>query len=190
MNVIEVLLLSIALAMDCFTVSLVCGIIQKRMGWQVWCMAILFGLFQALMPLAGWAIGGIFNRQIERYDHWIAFGVLAFIGCKMIWESKHREDRSSASFNPSNAIVLLTLSIATSIDAMAIGFTFWSMGISSMQILLFPLLSIGIFAAILSILGKYLGIKLGCRFDWPAEQWGGCILIFIGLKVLVQHLWA
>lgn len=187
MGTLEILLLSVALAMDCLTVSVTCGIVQKRMGRQVWAMAFLFGFFQALMPLVGWLAGSMFSRQIEAYDHWVVFGLLAFIGGKMIWDGMSG-DKVSVHFNPSGIAVLLTLSIATSIDAMAVGFTFVGMGIRSFSALLFPLLSIGGWAAALSVFGKYVGVKLGRSFDWPAEQLGGAILIFIGLKVLVQHL--
>lgn len=189
MSPIELLLLSVALAMDCFTVSIACGIIQRRMGRQALCMAFLFGLFQALMPLVGWFVGGMFNRQIEAYDHWVAFGVLSFLGCKMIREGCRADKRQQAAFNPSNAAVLLTLSVATSIDAMAVGITFWSMDVRTLPVLFLPLLSIGMASFLLTLVGKYIGVRLGHRFDWPAEQLGGGILIFIALKVLVQHLW-
>lgn len=187
MTVPEILLLSVALAMDCMSVSVTCGIIQKRMGGQVWAMAFLFGFFQAMMPLIGWLAGSAFSRQIEAYDHWVVFGLLLLIGGKMIWDG-FSGDKALPKFNPSSAVVLLTLSVATSIDAMAVGFTFVGMGIRTFASLLFPLLSIGLCSLVLSLFGKYIGVKLGRAFDWPAEQLGGVILIFIGLKVLLQHL--
>lgn len=187
MTVPEILLLSVALAMDCMSVSVTCGIIQKRMGGQAWAMAFLFGFFQAMMPLIGWFAGSAFSRQIEAYDHWVVFGLLLLIGGKMIWDG-FSGDKALPKFNPSSAVVLLTLSVATSIDAMAVGFTFVGMGIRTFASLLFPLLSIGLCSLALSLFGKYIGVKLGRAFDWPAEQLGGVILIFIGLKVLLQHL--
>lgn len=187
MTIPEILLLSVALAMDCMSVSVTCGIIQKRMGGQVWAMAFLFGFFQAMMPLIGWVAGSAFCRQIEAYDHWVVFGLLLFIGGKMVWDGMFG-DKALPKFNPSSAIVLLTLAVATSIDAMAVGFTFVGMGIRTFASLLFPLLSIGLCSMALSLFGKFVGVRLGRAFDWPAEQFGGVILIFIGLKVLLQHL--
>lgn len=187
MGFVETVLLAVALAMDCFTVSITCGIIQRRMGRQALAMAFLFGFFQALMPYVGWEVAALFSRQISAYDHWVAFGLLAFLGGRMIWNGRHPEKESS-HFNSSRPVVLLTLSLATSIDALAVGFSFIGMGVRSLAGALFPVSVIGIVSFLFSLFGKYIGVKLGRRFDWPAEQLGGAILLVIGLKVLLQHL--
>ncbi len=187
MGVIAVLLLAVALAMDCFAVSITCGIIQKRMGAQVWLMAFLFGLFQALMPCLGWRAASLFSQQISAYDHWIASISLFAVAIKMFVDGC-REEKDTAALNPSNFFVLLTLAVATSIDAMAVGLSFVGMGLNHFSDILFPVVMIGLVSFLFSFCGKYIGIRLGLRFNWPAEQFGGVILIFIGLKVLYEHL--
>ncbi len=187
MNILETLLLAVALAMDCFTVSICCGIIERRMGKQVWLMAFFFGLFQAVMPLIGWLFAGLFSRQISAYDHWVAFGLLAFLGGKMIWEGFHKKDECPC-FNPSRLSVILTLAVATSIDALAVGFSFIGMGLLRAAEIIIPIVSIGVVSFLFSLLGKHIGVRLGRRFNWPAEQLGGIILILIGFRVLAEHL--
>lgn len=189
MTIWGIIFLAIALAMDCFTVSVTCGVLQKRMGSQVWAMAFLFGLFQALMPLIGWLAAGLFSRQIMAYDHWVAFGLLFLLGVKMIWEGFHG-DKECHRFNPSKPVVLLTLAVATSIDALAVGFSFVGMGIRTAWQVVQPIVIIGIVSFLMTLGGKYLGVKIGRIFHWPAEQFGGIILIIIGVKVLIEHLTA
>lgn len=179
--------LGIALAMDCFTVSVTCGILQKRMGRQALAMAFLFGAFQALMPMLGWLAAALFSRQIMAYDHWVAFGLLFLLGVKMIWEGFHPDHREHR-FNPSKPAVLLTLAVATSIDAMAVGFSFVGMGIRTTGEALLPVAVIGLVSFVMSLLGKYAGVRIGRHFHFPAEPLGGIILIGIGVKVLVEHL--
>ena len=186
MSVIETLLVAVALAMDCFTVSITCGIIQRRMGRQAVAMALLFGFFQALMPVLGWLAANLFSKQITAYDHWVAFGLLVLLGGKMIWEGSRPAEE--AAFNPSKPVILLTLAIATSIDALAVGFSFIGMGMRQMADIVFPTVAIGIVSFLFSLAGKYIGVTLGRHFNWPAEQIGGGILIMIGLKVLIEHL--
>ncbi len=188
-GLLELLLLALALAMDCFTVSITCGIIQKRMGRQAVVMALLFGFFQGLMPLLGWAVAASFSRYISAYDHWFAFLLLAFLGGKMIWEGM-RSEKGQVHFNPSRPATLLTLAVATSIDALAVGFSFGCMGYTTLLSVLYPVGVIGGVSALMSFIGKYVGVKVGCHFNWPAEQLGGVVLILIGLKVLLQHLTA
>lgn len=188
MGYFELCLLAMAMAMDCFTVSITCGIIQRRMGRQAWAMALSFGLFQAFMPLLGWLTATLFSRQIEEYDHWVVFGLLAFLGGKMIWDGCHPEEEEP-KFNPSSPLVLLTLSVATSIDALAVGFSFVGMGLRTYSAIAVAVTVIGLMSFLFSLLGKNIGVRIGRRFDWPAEQLGGCILIFIGLRVLVEHIW-
>lgn len=187
MTIWGMIFLAMALSMDCFTVSVTCGIIQKRMGRQALVMAFLFGLFQALMPLLGWLFAGLFSRQIMDFDHWVASGLLFLLGLKMIWEGFHA-DKEKHHFNPSKPSVLLVLAIATSVDALAVGFSFVGMGILTIWKAMLPITIIGVVSFLFSILGKYAGVKIGRRVHWPAEQFGGIILIAIGIKVLIEHL--
>lgn len=188
MNVFETIMIAFALAMDCFTISISCGIFQKKMGRQVWTMASVFGFFQALMPLLGWLLVDLFRNEIEFLDHWIAFGLLFFIGVKMVLDGR-KPKCSECSFDPSKPFVLFTLAVATSIDALAVGFSMMGLGITSLKDLTFPLLIIGAVSFFLSVLGKFIGVKVGKCFNFPAEQMGGFILILIGTKVLVEHLY-
>lgn len=187
---LEIWLIAVALAMDCFSVSITCGIIERRMGWQVWLMALLFGLFQGIMPLIGWLAATVLVGNIEAYDHWVAFGLLAFLGGKMIWEARH-EKEGMKQFNPSSIGVLLTLSVATSIDALAVGFTFRpGLRILTLGEALVPCLIIGFASLLLSLAGKFIGVRVGRLIKLPAEQIGGVILIIIGIKILYEHLLA
>ena len=186
MDIIDVLLIAIALGMDCFTVSITCGIIQRRMGGQAVGMASMFGLFQAGMAMIGWSVVDMFNKAIQAYDHWIAFTLLALLGGKMIWEGMH--PKKEKRFNPSRFIVILMLSIATSIDALAAGCSFIGMGQNSFLCICLPIFLIGAMSFVMSLVGKYLGVKIGHHLNWPTEQLGGVILILIGLKVLIHHI--
>jgi len=189
MELITYLLLGLALAIDCFSVSLTCGMIEKQMGRQAIAMALLFGFFQALMPCIGWLAIDVFSHQIEDYDHWIAFGLLLFLGVRMI-RSGFLPSDAEQHFDPSRPRVLLALAVATSIDALAVGFTFIGMGIRTAGDALPPLLIIGLVSAGMSLVGKYVGITIGRRFKFRAEPIGGLILVAIGVKVLCQHLCA
>lgn len=178
--------LAVAVAMDCFSVSLTCGILQRRMGMQVWVMAFLFGLFQAAMPFIGWCFAGLFLEEIAWYDHWIAFFLLGILGGKMVWEGfKPVEEQR---FDPSDLKVLLALAVGTSIDALSVGFSFTGMGIVEPPALLMPLTVIGVVSFVFSWVGKYIGVRIGHHLSFRAEPLGGLILIAIGVKVLLTHL--
>ena len=187
MNNLEIWLIAIGLAMDCFTVSIASGIILKRSIWSVILkMAFFFGLFQAIMPLIGWLSTNHFNSLIEDFDHWIAFLLLAFIGGKMIKESLCEDDKKS--FNPRSLKVILTLSVATSIDALAIGISFACLGMSTISSILYPIAVIGFASFLFSITGNLIGIYFGSKTDIKAELWGGIVLLIIGFKILIQHI--
>ncbi|MBR4936560.1 MAG: manganese efflux pump [Bacteroidaceae bacterium] len=186
MTYFDAFLLALALAMDCFTVSITCGILQRRMGAQVWLMAFLFGLFQAVMPWIGWQLTGLFEQQISNFDHWIAFSLLMFLGLKMCWDARNPEEKQH--YNPSHLGVLFMLAVATSIDALSVGVSFWGMGLKKMEMLLMPLLQIGVVSFVLSVIGKYIGVKVGRCVNFRAGYLGGVLLIFIGCKVLAEHL--
>lgn len=146
-------------------------------------IAAFFGLFQAIMPLTGWLAGLTFRKLIQDLDHWIAFGLLLFIGAKMIYESM-KDDCESKTVNPLNTFVLLGLSVATSIDALAAG-----VGFALLRLNILIIVSIiGGITFILSFLGARLGRRLGCHFGARVERLGGLILIAIGIKILIHHL--
>lgn len=189
-SVFDLLLLSVALAMDCFTVSIMSGVILRRgFNADILRMAILFGVFQAVMPLIGWLGTAHFSQYLEAVDHWIAFGLLAFIGGKMIKES-FDGDEEHQSFNPLLLHTQLLLAVATSIDALAIGISMACLGYDHLSQLTFPLLLIGAVSILFSLIGYWSGVRFGriiARRLKP-ELFGGIVLIFIGLKVLVSHL--
>ena len=186
----DLVLLSVALAMDCFTVSLMSGVILRRaVTAAILRMALFFGLFQAAMPLAGWLATAHFSRYLEAVDHWIAFGLLAFIGGKMIWESIAGDD-SEPSFNPLRLRTQLLLAVATSIDALAVGISMACLGYDHITALTLPLVMIGTASVVLSIAGYWLGVRFGrivARRIKP-ELIGGLVLVFIGIKVLLSHI--
>ena len=188
-SIFDLFLLSVALAMDCFTVSIVSGVILRR-GFcaAILRMAVLFGLFQAAMPLIGWLGTAYFSHYLEAVDHWIAFGLLTFVGGKMIKESF--EDEEHQSFNPLSLRTQLLLAVATSIDALAIGISMACIGYNHISQLAVPLLMIGIASLLLSLVGYWLGGRFGhviARRLKP-ELLGGLVLVFIAVKVLVSHL--
>ena len=202
MSLLDIILLAIALAMDCFTVSIVCGMINHG-DWHndsseakirvpvpviYLRMAFLFGLFQALMPLIGWLGISHFSHYLEAVDHWIAFGMLAFIGGKMIKESFDEEEEKH--FDPCRLRTQSLLAVATSIDALAVGISFACTGYNTLSQLTLPLLMIGLASFVLSLLGYYLGRRFGSIITrrLKPELLGGIILILIGVKILFTHL--
>ena len=214
MSLLDIILLAVALAMDCLTVSVVSGVI----GFTVYSlqftddysdgseglaskstvnckpstvnirMAFLFGFFQALMPLIGWTGISHFQSYMEAYDHWIAFSLLGFIGGRMVWESFHPEE--GQHFNPRRLQTQLLLAIATSIDALAVGISFACTGYEQLSQLWMPLAVIGMVSFLFSLLGYWAGYHFGrgiiSRFK--PELIGGVILILIGVRILMSHL--
>ena len=187
MTNLEIWLLAVSLAMDCFTVSITSGIIMRRICWRTFfVMAFFFGLFQAVMPIIGGFAASRFSHLIEDYDHWIAFGLLAFLGGRMVKASFSNEDK--CCFDPTNLKVVLTLAVATSIDALAIGISFAFVGMKSFASILSPIAIIGFTSFIISLLGSWVGVFFGKRFNLRMELWGGLVLIAIGVKILIEHL--
>ena len=183
------LLIALALSMDCFAVSVVCSVILRRKATGIMLrLAFLFGLFQALMPLIGWLLTSFLQEEIEAYDHWVAFGMLAFIGGKMIRDSFKEEDE--ASINPENWSTALLLAVATSIDALAVGITYACTGYCSIGSLTAPLVTIGLVSFLMSIFGYRLGTRFGEAVNrkMRPELLGGIILFAIGLRILAAHL--
>lgn len=189
MTILDTLLIAVALAMDCFTVSIVSGVMTRKMFWgRNLRMAFLFGFFQAAMPFIGWIAIHYFQSSVEAYDHWIAFGLLLLIGGKMILDAFKEEDE--ATFNPLNLGTQLTLAVATSIDALAVGISFSCSGYGTVQSLILPLAVIGLVSFIFSIAGLLLGVRFGGAVArrFKPEIIGGVILIAIGVKILLEHL--
>ena len=183
-----IIFLAIGLAMDCFAVSVTSGIATKTIKLnQRLKMAVLFGLFQGVMPLIGFFAGKAFTEQIQQIDHWLAFFILLFIGGKMIYEdiksSKHPEKEQS----PKDFFrwgILLTLALATSIDALATGLIF----VPFADMIYQAMLIIGICSFVFSLAGSYFGSYCNGKFRIRAELLGGIILIAIGTKILIEHL--
>ena len=189
MSILEIWLLAVSLAIDCFTVSITSGIILHRIRWGIFLkMAFLFGLFQAAMPFLGWLGASRINHLIETYDHWLAFALLAFLGFRMIRE--HIKDEEERSFDPTRKKVILTLAVATSIDALAVGISFAFTGFRTLSSLLYPLTAIGIASFVISLAGSLIGVFFGKRFNLRVEIFGGLVLIGIGVKILFEHLLA
>lgn len=189
MNIFDLILLSVALAMDCFTVSIACGVILRRRIWgQIVQMALLFGLFQAAMPLIGWLCSNMFSHHIEAYDHWIAFALLLFLGGRMIKDSFEKEKEHH--FNPLRLRTQLLLAIATSIDALAVGISFSCIGYTTLASLALPLMIIGAGSFLFSATGSLLGVRFCKQIArrLRPELLGGIILIFIGFKILIEGI--
>ena len=184
MDTITLVFIALALAMDAFAVSMAVGttsfLIVPRARFRIW---FHFGWFQGIMPVIGWFIGRQFAGYIEPIDHWLAFGLLAVIGSKMIHEAV-KDLPEEYRFNPSKGWNLIMLSIATSIDALAVGLSLAMLRVEIWR----PALMIGVITAILSLVGLYLGRLLGQRFGQIIEILGGLLLYAIGMKILISHL--
>jgi putative Mn2+ efflux pump MntP len=184
MGFLSLLLLSIGLSFDTFAVSVGCGIIEKNIKFtQAARIAIFFAVFQAVMPLLGWLIGYSVKSYIEPVDHWIAFGLLTIIGGKMIVESiKPIEEKS---INPNDLKVIIFMSLATTIDAFVVGITFAFFSVN----LVFSSFIIGLVTFIAAMLGMLFGKNIGSRFGQKMEVLGGLILISLGIKILLEHIY-
>ena len=190
MLIIELILLSIALAMDCFTVSITCGLIQRKLIVKTMLItALMFGFFQGIMPLIGWVGISFFSSALERWDHWIAFGLLVFLGGRMIISGLKKDDEEK-SFNPNKFSTTLTMAIATSIDALAVGLSFGCSGYTTFASIILPIVIIAAGSFLFSVLGFVIGAYLGRKITFPVEVMGGIILIVIGTKILIEHLTA
>ena len=188
MSIFEIILMAVALAMDAFAVAICKGLATKKV--QIKHMVVVgawFGIFQALMPFIGCTLGAAFLSYIEAVDHWIAFVLLGFIGGNMIKEalSKDEEcDCTDASLSPR---VMLTMAVATSIDALAAGVGM-SVDLDGMGQILIAVFSIGVITFLLSALGVKIGNVFGSKYKFLAELSGGIVLVGMGLKILVEHL--
>lgn len=184
MEIWAIILIALGLAMDCFAVSLGIGTnATKKTARKVLRLAFHFGLFQGGMTFIGWLAGRQIAGIISRFDHWVAFLLLMWVGGKMVVGSFKKEDECQRS-DPTRGGSLVMLSIATSIDALAVGL---SLAIIDGSILVNSLI-IGVTSFILSVAGYLFGDRLGCRFGKRMELAGGLLLIGIGIRVLLSHL--
>lgn len=175
--------IALALAMDAFAVALAAGaVINPITGRHLFRLGFHFGLFQALMPIAGWMLGMTVQKWISSYDHWIAFGLLAFVGGRMIKEA-FEEDEDEEASDPTKGLTMVMLSVATSIDALAVGLSLAMLGISVWV----PSGVIGVVAGVLTVTGMLLGRRLGDNWGKRVEVCGGAVLCLIGLKILLEH---
>jgi len=187
MDILSIIILGIGLAMDCFAVSVSKGVCAKKLHFfSTLKMALLFGFFQGIMPLIGFFAGISFAHQIEAFDHWVAFVLLFIIGGKMIYEGLQPHDPDcSTDKNPFKWSTLISLAIATSIDALATGIIF----INYPHLIWISIAIIGIISFLFSFLGMYIGVRFGNKFHVKVEVIGGIILIGIGLKILIEHIY-
>jgi len=186
MNMLNILAIALALAMDAFAVAIATGVRLKRVSLrQFFRLAWHFGLFQALMPVIGWTAGLTVRDAIERYDHWIAFALLAYVGGNMIREAFKLEKDARRQNDPTRGLTLVMLSVATSIDALAVGLT-----IAMLKVPIWtPALIIGLVAGAFTVAGLHLGKSVGSaeRLSPIAEVLGGVVLLGIGVKILMEH---
>jgi len=184
MDAITLTGLALALAMDAFAVALGTGaVLSSLTGRHLFRLGFHFGLFQALMPVIGWLAGLTIIQWVEAWDHWIAFSLLAIIGGRMVYEAFSDEEKANDR-DPTKGLSLVLLSIATSIDALAVGFSLSVIGVSIWM----PALVIGLVAGVLTIVGMLLGGRIGDRWGTRVEIFGGLVLIAIGIKILIEHL--
>jgi manganese efflux pump family protein len=185
MEFLTVLLIAISLSFDTFAVSVSSGLVLRQIDfWKATRIALTLAVFQALMPLIGWIAGTGIKDMAENFDHWIAFGILTLLGGKMIWES-FKSDPEERSFNPLDPKVMVGMAIATSIDALVVGFSFALLNYH----ILFSIGLIGLVTYVVAMLGMLFGKKVGARNGRRMEILGGIMLFLIGLKILLQHIW-
>lgn len=185
MNFASVFLIALSLAMDAFAVSISNGISSKQCSLKdALITGLFFGGFQFFMPVLGWALGTSVSAYIEAIDHFIAFGLLGFIGANMIYGAVKEANEKGEACSNFNFKTLTLQAIATSIDALAVGISFAILKVNIIS----AALVIGIVAFLFSVLGVRLGRRLGNIFRKRAEILGGFVLIGIGLKILIEHL--
>jgi manganese efflux pump family protein len=180
LSLLSLLGIAVGLAMDAFAVSIAAGLtVDAVTPRHVFRIGFHFGLFQFLMPILGWLAGGQLAAYFGTYDHWVAFVLLVGVGGKMLWESRGKEKAENGR-DPTRGLMLVTLSIATSLDALAVGVSMALLGVS----VWIPAVVIGIVAGALSTIGINFGGRIGPRWEHWAEAGGGIVLILIGLKIL------
>lgn len=182
MDLLTLFLLSIGLCFDTFAVSVSSGLLRKEIiFWQAVRIAFFLALFQAIMPVLGWLGGITIKEWIESYDHWIALGILSILGIKMLIESFKKSEEKN--INPLDIKVIISMALATSIDAFAVGISFAIIEVN----MLLAFIIIGSVTFIASMLGILFGKKTGSHFGQKMEIIGGLILIAIGIKIVIEH---
>lgn len=185
MSIVTIIVIAFGLSMDAFAIAVASGVAANRMTVKVaFKMAAFFGGFQALMPVLGWVCGVSLRSRISAADHWIVFGLLTMVGLKMIWEARHEEELVDRA--PPGTAVLFVLALATSLDALAVGFSLSALDVE----ILTPALIIGVITFLLSLGGVYVGKCIGHFCEKYIEILGGLILIGIGIKILMEHLFS
>jgi manganese efflux pump family protein len=182
-NWISVIALSIGLAIDAFAVSISTGLNHRPAPMEIFRLSSSFGFFQFAMPWIGWFLGRQVSVYVKAFDHWIAFGLLLFVGGKMLWESRDRNPPEYRT-DPTRGTMLLVLSLATSVDALSVGISLAFLQVS----ILMPSIVIGVITFALSAVGAGFGSRIGRRWGIGAEIIGGCVLIAIGIHILYSHL--
>jgi manganese efflux pump family protein len=183
MDPVSITAITISLGMDCFAVCVAAGMAVREGRMSVIMkISLLFGIFQTGMTTLGWFFGTFISSWIEPFDHWIAAGLLALIGVKMIQEGVSDDEEKSIDYR--STLIILLLAVATSIDALAVGLSFAVLRI----LILIPALVIGIGAFFMSGAGFWLGDRFGAFIGCRAEMIGGLVLLIIGLRILVDHL--
>ena len=184
MSFIELFLLAVGLAMDTFAIGICIGLTMVKFSMKkALIIGLYFGVFQAVMPIIGFFTATLFAERIIAYDHWIAFGLLGFIGGKMIVDSFRKDEVPDKEHSLSFA-AMLPLAVATSIDALAVGVSF-----AFLEVNIIPaVLLIGVITLVISMIGVKIGNIFGVRFKSKAQVLGGVILVLIGLKILLEHL--
>lgn len=184
MELLTILIIAIGLSFDTFAVSVSSGLILRRIDFfNASKIAITLALFQAVMPLIGWLAGTGIKDYAENFDHWVAFGILGLLGGKMIYES-FKTDPENRNFNPLDLKVMIGMAIATSIDALIVGFSFALLDFK----ILISIGIIGFVTYVVAMLGMLFGKKIGSRLGRRMEMIGGIMLILIGLKIFIEHL--
>jgi manganese efflux pump family protein len=180
------LALAVGLAMDAAAVSASRGLAApKLLARHVLLVAGFFGGFQALMPLVGWLIGVRLGPFVQAWDHWIAFALLSTLGGKMLWDARSAAaEEQEQSADPFDLRVMFLLAVATSIDALAVGFTLPMLGAP----LVLSIVTIGVTTAVLSVAGLYAGRRFGALLGKRLDAFGGLVLIALGLKIVVEHI--
>jgi len=183
MSLSTTFLIALSMAMDAFAVSICSGVKIGPGPRPVFRIAFHFGLFQALMPVIGWLFGNTIEPLVKNYDHWVAFGLLAFVGIRMIRSGLSKYDEEIVK-DPSRGWTMVMLSIAVSIDALAVGLSLAFLNVNIWN----PALIIGLVTGALSLIGLRVGNGVGRRFGKPVEVLGGLVLIGIGFRILMSHL--
>ncbi|MBM3154105.1 MAG: manganese efflux pump [Chloroflexi bacterium] len=182
---LSVLFIALGLSADCFAVALSGSIaLGKTSAAPLFRLSTAFGGFQAIMCLLGWLAGQTVVNFIAEYDHWVAFGLLAIVGSRMLWEAFHDDDAREKNADITRGLLLLTVSLATSIDSLAVGLSFAFLQVN----IWLASLTIGVTAFAVTALSFVVGRKAGQLMGKRAEAVGGIILILIGLRILIEHL--